>query len=174
MKLTSAGGEKESPINYVADTDGNYTFHVPASPEDIIELATVILEDWMSRGDVLDAPATTRRFLACRLGTEEREKFCVLFLDNRHRLICFEELFAGTIDGATVHPREVVKRALVLNAAAVIVAHNHPSGVPEPSESDRALTRRLKEALGLVDVRVLDHLVVGGAETVSFAERGWL
>jgi DNA repair protein RadC len=100
--------------------------------------------------------------------------FTCLFLDNRHRVIECEELFRGTIDGASVHPREVVKRALQLNAAALILAHNHPSGVAEPSQADQQLTRRLREALGLVDIRVLDHLVVGDGEAVSFAERGLL
>jgi DNA repair protein RadC len=102
------------------------------------------------------------------------EVFAAIFLDNRHRVLGFEELFFGTIDGASVHPRVVVQRALDLNAAAVIFAHNHPSGVAEPSRSDEALTRRLREALGLVDIRVLDHLVVGSEGIVSFAERGLL
>ena len=98
--------------------------------------------------------------------------FACLFLDNRHRVIAFDELFSGTIDGAAVHPREVVKRALGHNAAAVILAHNHPSGVAEPSRADEAITRRLKEALATVEIRVLDHLVVGDGEMVSLAERG--
>ncbi|VAW93941.1 UPF0758 family protein, partial [hydrothermal vent metagenome] len=96
------------------------------------------------------------------------------FLDTRHRVIEFEELFRGTIDGASVHPREVLRRALAHNAAAVILAHNHPSGIAEPSRADRHITERLTDALALVDVRVLDHLVVGDGEVVSFAERGWL
>ena len=102
------------------------------------------------------------------------EVFAALFLDTRHRVICFEELFSGTIDGASVHPREVVRRALAHNAAAVILSHNHPSGVAEPSDADRRVTERLRDALSLVDVRVLDHIVVGDRETASFAERGWL
>ena len=100
--------------------------------------------------------------------------FGAIFLDNRHRVIGLEELFRGTIDGTSVHPRVVVQRALELNAAATIVFHNHPSGEPEPSQADRSLTRRLQEALALVDVRVLDHVVVGSQGTVSFAERGLL
>jgi DNA repair protein RadC len=95
-----------------------------------------------------------------------------LFLDNRHRVISFDQMFTGTIDGASVHPREVVKRALQHNAAAVILTHNHPSGIAEPSRADISLTRRLTDSLALIDVRVLDHIVVGGVETVSFAERG--
>jgi len=101
-----------------------------------------------------------------------REFFCCVFLDTRHRVLAYEELFAGTIDGATVHPREVVKRALELNAAAVIVAHNHPSGVAEPSRADETLTTKLKDALALVDIRMLDHLIVGDGECVSLSERG--
>jgi DNA repair protein RadC len=107
-----------------------------------------------------------------RLATREFETFCLIYLDNRHRLIACEDLFRGTIDGASVHPREVVKEALRHNAAAVILAHNHPSGVAEPSHADELITRRLREALQLVDIRVLDHLIVAGGETVSFAERG--
>ena len=104
----------------------------------------------------------------------QRELFAVLWLDNQNRLIAYEELFQGTIDGASVYPREVVKQALARNAAAVILAHNHPSGVAEPSQADQRLTRRLQAALELVDIRVLDHLVVGEGEIVSFAERGLL
>jgi DNA repair protein RadC len=102
------------------------------------------------------------------------EVFCCLFLDNRHRLIAFDELFRGTIDGASVHPREVVRQALQRNAAAVILAHNHPSGVAEPSQADELITHRLKDALALVDIRVLDHLIVGDSRCTSFAERGLL
>ena len=115
-----------------------------------------------------------REFLHAHLRDRPYEVFCCLYLDNRNRLIMFEELFRGTIDGASVHPREVVRRALEHNAAALILAHNHPSGIAEPSQADEIITRRLKSALGLVDIRVLDHLVVGDGETVSFAERGLL
>jgi DNA repair protein RadC len=120
------------------------------------------------------SPADTRNYLRLQLAEREAEVFCVVFLTNRHRVIAFEEMFHGTIDGATVHPREVVKAALRLNAAAVIFAHNHPSGVVEPSRADEAITRRLTDALALVDVRVLDHLIVGGSEITSLAERGLL
>jgi DNA repair protein RadC len=102
------------------------------------------------------------------------EVFACIYLDNQHRVLAFDELFRGTIDGASVYPREVVKAALKRNAAALILAHNHPSGVAEPSAADRQLTRRLKDALALVDIRVLDHVVVGDGETVSLAERGWV
>jgi DNA repair protein RadC len=113
-------------------------------------------------------------FLSAELGNRTREAFCALFLDNRHRVIRFEILALGTLDSATVHPREVVKRVLELNAAAVILAHNHPSGVGEPSMADTNLTRRLSAALKLIDVRIVDHLIIAGQEVVSFADRGLL
>jgi DNA repair protein RadC len=128
----------------------------------------------LSTGPALEAPKATQAFLVAQLRDRPYEVFCVLHLDNRHRLIAFEELFRGTIDGASVHPREVVRQALARNSAAVILAHNHPSGVAEPSQADELITYRLRDALGLVDIRVLDHLVVGDNRCVSFAERGLL
>ncbi len=139
-----------------------------------LEVGRRYLEARMRRAGPLASPADTRRFLLARLRDYDHEVFACLFLDNRHRVIHFEELFHGTIDGASVHPREIVKRALAHNAAALIVAHNHPSGVAEPSQADRSLTRRLVEAVGLVGVRLLDHVVVGDGAVVSFAERGWV
>lgn len=139
-----------------------------------VELGQRYLAARLQRGDVLANPEDARRYVAHRLRRHPQEVFACLFLDNRHRVISFEELFFGTIDGATVHPREVVRRALGHNAAALILAHNHPSGVAEPSRADEVLTRRLRDALSLVDTRVLDHLVVGDVEVVSFAERGLL
>ncbi len=123
-------------------------------------------------GAVMDSPATTRAFLCLKLAEREHEIFAVLFLDTRHRVIAYEEIFHGTVDGAAVYPREIVKRALALNAAAVVLAHNHPSGEPDPSRADENLTVRLKDVLALVDVRVLDHIIIGGRESVSLAERG--
>lgn len=140
----------------------------------VTEMARRHLGETLRRGEPLTDPAASRRYLIARLRDLAHEVFACLFLDNRHRVIAFEELFRGTLDGASVHPREVVKRALSHNAAAVILAHNHPSGVAEPSGADRLLTRRLAEALNLVEVRVLDHFVVGDGYGVSFAERGWL
>lgn len=140
----------------------------------LLELGRRYLQAELERLDCLDSPDTTRRFLASRLRHLPYEVFAVLFLDNRHRVIAFEELFRGTIDGASVHPREVVRRVLAVNAAAVILAHNHPSGVAEPSRADIRLTRRLVDALGLIDVRVLDHVVIGTGNGISFAERGLL
>ena len=139
-----------------------------------VEIATRYLEERIRRSDALTSPSHTSQYLCARLRSRPHEVFACLFLDNRHRVICFEEMFRGTIDGASVHPREVAKRALELNAAALIAAHNHPSGVAEPSRSDHAITRRLHEALALIDVRLLDHFVIGDGEVVSFAERGWL
>ena len=140
----------------------------------VLELARRHLGESLQRGDTLTNPSDTKRYLNARLRDYAHEVFACLFLDTRHRLISYEELFRGTIDGASVHPREVVRRALEHNAAAVVLAHNHPSGVAEPSDADRRITRRLQDALGLVDIRVLDHLVIGDQVTVSFAERGWM
>lgn len=140
----------------------------------VMEMARRYLEETLQRGDALQSVADTRRYLTAKLRHEPHEVFGCLFLDNRHRVIHFETLFQGTIDGASVHPRHVVKRALHHNAAAVILAHNHPSGVAEPSRADEQITLRLKEALALIDVRVLDHFIVGDGESVSFAERGLL
>lgn len=140
----------------------------------VMEMARRYLEETLQRGDALQSVADTRRYLTAKLRHEPHEVFGCLFLDNRHRVIHFEELFHGTIDGASVHPRQVVKRALHHNAAAVILAHNHPSGVAEPSRADEQITLRLKEALALIDVRVLDHFIIGDGESVSFAERGLL
>lgn len=144
--------------------------------DQLINQACQVLEQRLkyrsSRGDnALESPDAMRDLLRLRLAEHEHEVFVGLFLDNRHRLIAYEEMFRGTVDGASVHPREVVKAALKHNAVAVVFAHNHPSGVAEPSESDKRITARLREALALVDVRVLDHFVVGDSIT-SFAECG--
>lgn len=139
----------------------------------VLEMAKRHLYEQLERGHVLENPSITKEYLASQLRAYKHEVFAGLFLDNRHRVICFEELFTGTIDGASVYPREVVKKAMGYNAAAVIFAHNHPSGIAEPSQADRNITQRLKNALELVDVRVLDHIIVGD-ELTSFAERGYL
>lgn len=137
-----------------------------------MEMARRVMDEPLRQGDPLRSPEDTRAYLRSRLGTYPHEVFAGLFLDSRHRVIQYRELFRGTIDGAAVYPREVVRQALEDNAAAVIFAHNHPSGVAEPSQADISLTIRLKEALGLVDIRVLDHMVVGHGDVVSLAERG--
>jgi DNA repair protein RadC len=140
----------------------------------VLELSRRYLAEALERGEPLTSPAVTRDYLRARLRDRQQEAFCCLYLDTRHRVLRFEEIFHGTIDGAAVYPREVVKKALATNAAAVILVHNHPSGVAEPSRADEALTNRLQQALALVDIRVLDHLVVGESDIVSFAERGLL
>jgi DNA repair protein RadC len=140
----------------------------------IIEQAFTILERRHQRGEPLTSPEATTQFLHLRLAEKKREVFGCLFLDNRHRVIGVEDLFFGTINGASVHPREIVRIALEYNAAAVIVYHNHPSGVTEPSQADICITERIKEALALVDVRVLDHLVVSAESATSLSKRGHL
>jgi DNA repair protein RadC len=125
-------------------------------------------------GAAICSPADTEAFLQARLQHLGHELFCCLYLDNRHRVLRFDEMFRGTIDGTSVYPREVVKEALAVNAAAVILAHNHPSGVAEPSQADERITRRLKSALELVDIRLLDHLVIGAGQATSMASRGLL
>ena len=137
-----------------------------------LELGRRCDEASLERGHALTDPAQAARCLKQRLGHLPHEVFAVLYLDTRHRILALEEPFRGTIDGATVHPREIVRRALELHAAALIVAHNHPSGVAEPSQQDLALTRRLSEALNLVEIRLLDHFIVGDGEPVSLAARG--
>jgi len=138
------------------------------------EIARRQLTESLKLGPALGSPRATSDFLTAKLRDLEHEVFCCLYLDKRHRLIRFEELFRGTIDGASVHPREIVKLALQCNSAAVIVAHNHPSGVAEPSRADELITLRVKEALALVDIRLLDHIIVGDGASVSLAERGVL
>ena len=140
----------------------------------VLEMSRRHLAETLQRDDVLTSPQATRRYLQAQLRDRPQEVFALLLLDNQHRVVKFLELFVGTLDAASVYPREVVRSALKHHAAAVILCHNHPSGVAEPSRADRALTARLSAALGLIDVRVLDHLVIGDGETVSFAERGWL
>lgn len=137
-----------------------------------IELGKRYLESGLRLTNILTDPKTTRDYLMAQLKAYPHEVFACLFLNNRHHIISFDKMFNGTIDGASVYPREVVKRALGHNAAAVIFAHNHPSGIAEPSSADISLTRRLKTALELVDIRVLDHFVIGDNQAVSFAERG--
>ncbi len=137
-----------------------------------IELGRRYLQAELETGNVFTNPDQTREFLTLKLRAYPYEVFACLYLDNRHRLISFDELFRGTIDNAQVHAREVVRAALKHNAAAVILSHNHPSGVAEPSQSDINLTQELKKALSLVDVRVLDHLIIGNGDAISLAERG--
>ncbi|BEI24563.1 RadC family protein [Vibrio fluvialis] len=153
--------------------ENNYYFDGPVTAGRVLDAAAEILAARGLRGDQYCNPDATKTYLSCKLRHYEREVFAVMLLNNQHQLIAFEELFYGTIDAASVYPREVVKAALKANAAAVIFAHNHPSGDATPSHADKQITQRLKEALALVDIRVLDHIVVGDS-AISFAERGLL
>lgn len=159
--------KSESPAPYSAEKFDD---------ESIIEQAIKVIQSKLKTpGKALTSPKLVRDYLVLHLARFEEEHFSLVLLDTQHRVIGFENIFRGTIDGASVYPREVVKIALAHNAAAVIFAHNHPSGNPEPSNADIHLTNRLKESLALIDVRVLDHIIVGGCsqtQTVSFAERG--
>lgn len=165
--------------NLLCAEQSDFCLHLGLGPakfsqlQAVLEMAKRHLYEQMERGNALENPTATKNYLAAQLNAYKHEVFAGLFLDNRHRVIKFEELFTGTIDGASVYPREVVKKAMSYNAAAVIFAHNHPSGVAEPSQADKNITQRLQDALSLVDVRVLDHIIVGD-ELISFAERGYL
>lgn len=141
---------------------------------DIINQARELLTERLYRNESLGSPKETESYLALQLGDREQEVFAVIFLDNRNQVLQYKEMFFGTIASTSVYPREIARLALRLNAAGVICSHNHPSGHPERSGADRTITERIQRALELVDVRVLDHIVVGGGRTVSFAERGWL
>lgn len=140
----------------------------------IFEMSRRALLEQMQQRDILTSPQAVRQYLSLKIGALPREVFMVIFLDAQHRVLAVEELFSGTLTQTSVYPREIVKRSLHHNAAAVIFAHNHPSGVPEPSQADEALTEALKAALNLVDIRVLDHFIVAGNQVLSFAERGLL
>lgn len=155
----------------VRDAQGEYR---EATQEEVLKAARQVLGHRVRRGSLLSSPQAVRDFLRVKLGTLEHEVFFAMLLDSQNRLIDHMELFRGTLAQTSVYPREVVKITLLRNAAAVIFAHNHPSGVPEPSRADELLTATLKQALSLVDVRVLDHFIVAGADVLSFAERGLL
>ena len=158
----------------------SFTSHLGLGPAKYSQLQAVLemgrrhLAASIQRESALESPQAVRDFLKAKLRHELHEVFACLFLDTKHRVLAFEVLFYGTIDGASVYPRLVVKRALANNAAALILTHNHPSGVAEPSQADKILTERLKEALALVDVRVLDHFIVGDGEPLSMVENGWM
>jgi DNA repair protein RadC len=162
--------EIDASVLYVRDR-ADYR---PATHNELIAAARVALSRRFRRGSSLESPQAVRDYLRLSLTELEHEMFCMIALDCRHRLIAHLQLFRGTIDGASVHPREVVKEALKHNAAAVIFAHNHPSGASQPSHADELITHRLRDALALIDVRVLDHLVVSSEGITSFAESGRL
>ena len=153
----------------VRDAAGEYR---SATGEEVLKAARQVLGRRVRRGTTLTSPQVVRDYLQTKLGDLEHEVFVTLMLDSQHRLIEYAELFRGTLAQTSVYPREVVKIGLLCNAAAMIFAHNHPSGVPEPSRADELLTQTLKQALALIDVRVLDHFIVAGAQITSFAERG--
>ncbi len=155
----------------VRDVAGDYR---PAHADEVLSAAQRLLLQQLHEGPLLTSPELVREFLRLKLGTLEHEVFAVLMLDAQHRLIEYVELFRGTVAQTSVYPREVVKKSLARNAAALVLVHNHPSGVAEPSRADRLLTQTLNAALALVDVRVLDHLIVAGSDVLSFAERGLL
>jgi DNA repair protein RadC len=156
---------------WIEDAPGHYR---PATADEVFEAHRRQLNQRFRRGRTITSPADTRDFLIGQLAHEPDEIFATLYLDNRHRLLEFVRHFTGTIDGCSVYPRAIVKRALELNAAAVILSHQHPSGVAEPSSADERITQRIRDALALVDVRVLDHIIVAGTDTTSLAERGVL
>jgi DNA repair protein RadC len=160
----------------VKSSNERYTTETTFDQENqlIAEAKHLLYSRLKARDQEFTSPNATRDYLCLQLSERQHEVFCCLFLDGQHRLIEYQELFVGTIDGCSVYPREVVKAALKVNAAAVIFAHNHPSGVAEPSVADQRITERLKEALALLDIRVLDHFIVGDNTIVSFAERGLL
>jgi DNA repair protein RadC len=153
----------------VRDVDGQYR---PAHADEVLQQARRVLSQRVRRGAVMSSPQAVKDYLRLQIGALEHEVFTVIFLDAQHRLIALKQMFRGTVTQTSVYPREVVKQAMALNAVAVVLAHNHPSGSAEPSRADEFLTQTLKTALALVDVRVLDHLVVAGADVCSFAERG--
>ncbi|MEM6819887.1 MAG: DNA repair protein RadC [Pseudomonadota bacterium] len=156
------------------DDPDRYSVTRDVSSREILDKARAIIGERFSRGEQLRSAIEVRQYLQVALAALEQEVFACIFLDNRHRVIQFEKLFFGTIDGTSVYPREIVRRCLDHNAAAVILTHNHPSGVPEPSTADKHITKRITRALNLIDVRVLDHIVVGAEASVSFSERGML
>lgn len=156
------------------EATGTYLVDSPVSEADILLMAQQLASQRLRRGRSLTSPKAVFNHLQTLLGDYEHEVFALLLLDSKHRILTFQELFRGTLDAAGVYPREVVKICLEFNAAAVIIVHNHPSGDPEPSQADRTLTRKLQDALNLIDIRTLDHVVVGSEGCVSMAERGHL
>jgi len=157
---------------FIKENNGLYVLSRTVDDQDILAAAKEILARRFRRGTQLTSPQQSKDYLISQIAHLEHEVFLILFLDNKHKIIASESMFRGTIDGASVHPRECVKRALELNAAAVILSHNHPSGETCPSQSDKSITKRLIEAMSLVDIRVLDHIIVAGINTYSFAEHG--
>lgn len=163
-----SNGSDATPMLYVRDS----TVYRPATAQETLAAARKAISQQFRRGRVLNSPAVVREYLRITIAPLEHEVFCLVLLDGRRQLIAMRELFRGTINAAVIHPREVLKEALKYNAAFVILAHNHPSGVAEPSAADEIITQRIKDVLGMIDVGLIDHLVVGGNDIVSMAERG--
>ena len=163
-----------SQSRFIETDNDKYMLSEPVTKNEMYYMMLDLIEEDYLREGQLTSPNSTRKYLQLKLAKYQQEVFCIVFMDNQHQVIAFEELFFGTIDGASVYPREVVKSCLHHNAAAVIFCHNHPSGVSDPSSADINITKRLKDALELVDIRVLDHLIIGASSVVSFAERGLL
>jgi DNA repair protein RadC len=156
----------------IDETNGTYMVLTPVTEKDILTMANQLAKNRLAKGNVIERPSSAFIYLQTLMSKYEREVFGSIFLNTQYRIISFEELFYGTINAANIHPREVVKRALELNAAAIIFVHNHPSGDSSPSDADVQITIVLREALNLIDVRVLDHIVVGANECVSMTECG--
>ena len=169
MSLSSTSFVVAVDALLVRDVDGQYR---PALAEEVLSHARRVLAHRVRRGATMSSPQAVKDHLRLELGALEHEVFCVLFLDAQHRIIALKQLFRGTVSQTSVYPREVVKEAMAHNTAAIVLVHNHPSGVAEPSRADEHLTQTLKSALSLVDVRVIDHLIVAGPTILSFAERG--
>ena len=173
LRFGSIRGILNAPVNDLLLIDGMGQRRA-SMVSSLSEISARYLQERIVPGSSIQSPGDSRQYLMARLRDRPQEVFCALFLDNRHRVLSFEELFFGTIDATSVYPREILRRALTRNAAAVILAHNHPSGVAEPSAADQNITRRVRDALALIDVRLLDHFVVGDGSCVSLAARGML
>lgn len=161
-------------MGLIRDNNGTYKRRGLITDHDVLAAAETLLRSKLERQGSIGNPQDASDFLRMRLGALTHEEFHIMWLDNRHQILGCEKLFNGTIDGASVHPREIVKAALQINACAAILAHNHPSGNPEPSTADRAITQEIVAALKLIGIRVLDHIVVGAGTTISMASRGLL
>ncbi len=177
MKSNTSGQQSlplDTPAFVVAEAPGTYYASRVVTESDILKAAQTVLASKFAQKTPIADLTSVRDYLSVTLAPREAETFCVIFLDNRNCVLAFEEMFQGTLNGCAVYPREIVKRAVIHNAGGVILVHNHPSGQAVPSAADEILTQRLKEALSLIDVRVLDHLVVGGTTITSFADSGLL
>ena len=156
------------------EQSGYYTIDRPVTEQQIVDFAKQIISNYFLYGKSITSPSDAIEFLQSKLATRQREVFAVIFLSNKNEVIAYEELFQGTIDQTAVFPREILKRALFHNASGVVLSHNHPSGHPEPSQADIAITEKIKSALEFIDVRMLDHIIIGGLESFSLAEKGYI